>query len=406
MRDIVTYSLGDARYDINLSNPLDVSYAGNAYRMSSEIEKGVFLDKSISGAELFFDALQINSQPTFAYKIPPLNESLPLSTLNSGKGMQPGIIIITDRNGIDHKISLKDMQRLDDVIYEINSTGSFRAGIEEVPSDTAVALGIYRNAGPTNLLIGLSDPKMVSEFTNLSDLNNGRGVEEGFLSINTRDGRTTRVDISGAATVKDVLDILNTAEGGSLLSAKYDMVHKRIEITDLTGGQGDFSITSLKTQMYIEDLEPHTAQDLGILKNVGNSNLIYSTFDGSSESEATPLSFLNGGKGVESGYMTITGRDGSSTTVDLTNAQTFQDVIDAINVQTAEIRPLHSMRSAKELRIEDNTAGAGDFQIEEVFGTAPIKVRDITTVARNLGLLKSAQGSTLIGDIHLTSGSY
>ena len=161
---------------------------------------GTVIEKSINGLELFYGGEPVSSTPTFTYTLPPLEKSLPLSALNSGNGVQEGIIIITDHAGVDHKIDLGDAHRLDDVIGMINATGSFEAGLEEVPSDTAVSLGIYRNAGYSNLLVGLSDPKMLSEFTNLSDLNGGLGLSDGYLNINTRDGRNHRVDVSGAST--------------------------------------------------------------------------------------------------------------------------------------------------------------------------------------------------------------
>ncbi len=399
MNGMVTFSLGDVRDKINLNNPLEIAYYGDDKRMTTEIERGSIIEKSISGQELFFGTDQIVPTPDFTYTLPPLEESLYLTMLNNGRGVQDGIMVVTDHNGVDHKIDISPAHRLDDVIGIINATGSFEAGIEEVPSDTASALGLYRNAGESNTLIGISDPKMLSEFTNLSDLNNGLGVADGYLNINTRDGRNFRVDITGANTVGDVLTRINALEGGTVLKATFDMIHKRIDIKDTTGGAGNLSIQSTKSQLYLKDLDPHVAQDLGLLQNVGGGNVMFSDYDSDLESEATPFQFLNGGKGIEAGYVDITGHDGVVSRIDLTTANTPQDVVDAINAQAGGNQTAAFDPNSKRIQITDNTVGANDFKIEEVFGTNDLSVREITTVVKSLGLLKSAQGNAIVGDI-------
>lgn len=395
--NVVTHPMGETRDKINLGSPIGIAYHGDDKRILSEIERGTLIDKSITGHELFMGSGSTGT-PGFTYTLPPLEQSLPLKVLNNGQGVQKGNIIVTDHNGVDHTIDLTTAHRLDDVIGIINATGSFEAGIEEVPSDAAVALGIYRNAGNAGTLFGLSDPKMLSEFTNLTDLNDGLGVPEGYININARDGRNFRVDISGATTVGDVVNQLNAVGGGAVMDVRFDMVHKRLEIKDITGGSGDLSITSTRAQMYIKDLDPHVAQDLGILRNVGAGNQIYSNYDSDLESELTPFELINGGKGVEAGYIDITGKDGVTSTVDLTSAYNMQGVIDAINAQTGGNQTASFDVVGKRLLITDNTVGANDFRVEEVFGNNPVSVRDVTTVAKNLGLLKSEGGNAIVGD--------
>jgi flagellar hook-associated protein 3 len=402
--NMVTHSLGDVREDVNLSSTVDVAYNGDEKRVSVEIDRGTITEKSISGHEIFFGTSQITPTPGFDYTYPPLEKSLPLEALNSGRGVQEGTIIVTDQNGVEHKIDLSTAHTLDDIIGIINDSQSFEAGIEEVPSDTAAALGLYRNAGQTSTLIGLSDPKMLSEFTNLTDLNNGLGVPEGYLNINTRDGRNHRVDLTGAVTVGDVVARINAIDGGASVSAEFDMIHKRIDLKDITGGTGNFSVDSTRTQLFITDLDPHVAADLGLAKNVGAGNQIYSTYDPDLESEASPLSFLNDGKGVEAGYIEITGRDGVTSRVDLTSVGTPQDVIDEINAQTGGNQTASFDLNSKRIVITDNTAGVDDFRIEEVYDGGAVSVAEVATVTKNLGLLKSSQGNTIIGDPLVPTG--
>ncbi|NLI78329.1 MAG: flagellar hook-associated protein FlgL [Candidatus Riflebacteria bacterium] len=368
--NVVTYSDGTTRPKVNFQNLLDVVYNGDDKKLLTEIEKGVTLSKNITGGELFYRGGVHTPQPSFGYELPPLNDNLPLEMLNGGKGVQQGLFILTDSNGIDHRIDLTYARRLDDVLYQIGATGCFEAGIEEVPADTAVDLGIYKNAGTTKVIVGLSDQAMDGANVALANLNGGNGVELGFLSVNTSDGRTHRIDISGAITVQDVIDLVNQVDGGAALEGKYDQIHRRLEITDKTGGTGIFAIESKKNQIYIRDLPSHTANDLGLLQDGFPGDTIISTLDTAMESVTTPLSALNGGKGIELGYLRITGRDGVSAIVDLTDAFDVQDVIDAINTDTAGRQTAAFDTVTKRIVLTDTSVPLpGDpvhFQVQEV----------------------------------------
>lgn len=368
--NVVTYSDGTTRPKVNFHNLLDVVYHGDDKKLLTEIEKGVTLSKNITGGELFYRGGVYTPQPSFGYELPPLNDNLPLGMLNGGEGVQSGFFILTDSNGIDHRIDLTNARRLDDVLYQIGASGCFEAGIEEVPADTAVDLGIYKNAGTTKVIVGLSDPAMDGANVALANLNGGNGVELGFLSVNTSDGRTHRIDISGAITVQDVIDLINQVDNGAALEGKYDQIHRRLEITDKTGGTGIFSIESKKNQISIRDLPSHTADDLGLLQDAFPGDTIISTFDTAMESVTTPLSALNGGTGIELGYIRITGRDGVSAIVDLTDAFDVQDVIDAINTDTAGRQTATFDTTSRRIVLTDVSVPLpGDpihFQVQEV----------------------------------------
>lgn len=399
--NVVTYSLGDEREKVNLTSPVNIIYNGNDLRCTSEIDRGVTIDKSMTAFEMFYDAEKITDiaqTPTFTNAVPPIEISSPLNILNDGEGVDKGLIYITDHAGVDHKIDLTTAHTLDDVIGIINDSRSFECGIEEVPSDTAVSLGLYRNAGNANVILGLSDPAMLSEYTKLTDLNNGLGIEEGFLNLNTRDGKNYRIEISGCTIVQDVLDRINALNGGATVLANFDMINNRIELTDLTDGKGEFSVTSIKTQLYVKDLPSHVAEDLGILTNAGNGDTIFAHFDNVIQTEADPYAFANDGEGIEDGYIMITGHDGNTTKVELTHMLTPADVIDAINTACAGAQTASFDYEGHRLQIVDNTIGTNDFEITEFNGDEPIKIRENTTVARSIGLLKSTKGNTLIGD--------
>ncbi len=399
--NVVSYALGDNREKINLTSPVNVSYNGNEVRMTTQIDNNTTIEKSITGLEMFFGVDRpedIAGTPTFSYSYPPIERSTSLEVLDNGNGVDKGLIYITDEAGVDHKIDLTNAHTLDDVLHIINSTGSFEAGIEEVPSDTAVSLGIYRNAGPTDLLIGLSDPAMLGEYTNLSDLNNGLGIVEGYININTRDGKNYRVNVEGCTTVKDVVDAINSVNGGSVVLATFDMVNHRLTLKDMTNGKGEFSVTSSKTQLYVKDLPSHVAEDYGLLQNVGSGDTLYSFYDGNVLLEADPYEFANNGKGCENGYINITGHDGITTTVKLVNIYSPVEMIEAINNATGGAQVASWDAASNRFKIVDNTIGTENFEITEFVGTEPIKIRENTTVANSLGLLKSTKGNTVIGD--------
>ena len=399
--NVVSYALGDYRENININSPVNVSYNGSNLRMTTQIDNNTTIEKSFTGLELFYglDSVEkISESPTFTSAYPPIERSTALEILANGNGVDAGQIFITDSAGIDHKVDLTTAHTLNDVIGIINDTGSFEAGIEEVPSDTAVSLGIYRNAGQNDMLLGLSDPAMRSEYTNLSDLNGGLGIVEGYINVNTRDGKNYRVNVEGCTTVKDVLDAFNNLQGGAVVNAKFDMVNNRLELYDLTNGKGDFSITSSKTQLYVKDLPSHVAEDYGLLQNAGTGNEIYSFFDDEMLSEADPYEFANHGKGVEDGYINITGHDGNTTVVKLDKIYSPTELIDAINTATGGAQTASWDSASSRVKIVDNTIGTESFKITEFEGTEPVKIRENTTIASSLGLLKSTNGNTVIGD--------
>ena len=405
--NMVTYSWGEDRGDINLNSPLNITYNGNNVRNTTQIDNNVTIDKSMTGLEMFFGASRpedVAGSPKFTYTVPPIELSTSTNVLNNGQGVDKGLIYITDAAGIDHKIDLTTAHTLDDVIGIINDSRSFQAGIEEVPSDTAVSLGIYRNAGNTNFLIGLSDPAMVSEYTPLTNLNNGLGVVEGYINLNTRDGKNFRVNVEGCTTVKDVIEKINEVNGGAAVQAEFDMVNNRLILQDLTDGTGEFSVTSTKTQLYVKDLPSHVAEDLHIKQNAGTGNEIYALYDGNIQQACDPYEFANNGDGIENGYIVITGHDGNSTTVKLENMFSPEYVIEAINDATGGAQTASWDSAGMRIKIVDNTIGTEDFKITEFEGTEPVKIRENTTIANSLGLLKKTNGNTIMGETLTSTG--
>lgn len=396
--------MGDILNNINASGPVTIDFAGSDSRLTSQIDTTTVIDKSITALEMFFRGTQVNNSPKFTTSIPPLEGSTLLTSLNSGKGVQLGTMLVSDHAGVVHEIDLSAARTIDDVISIIGESGNFEAGIDEVPSDTAISLGLFRTAGNSATLQGLSlgplhngDPYTLN--TNLANLNSGMGVTGGYLNINTSDGMNFRVDVSACVTIGDVVDAIKAVDGGATLDATFDLENQRFEIKDLTGGKGDFSINSTKNQLFIKDKGSHTAEDLGLLKNAGVAgNIIYADYQQETDSASSPLGGLNGGTGVDSGYMSITNHAGTQFVVDVTNSVTQQDVIDAINVASDGTVVASFDAATTRIMITDSSPGTNEFKVEEYKGSQSIKVSDTTSIAKNLGLLKTTNGNTVAGD--------
>ncbi len=102
----------------------------------------------------------------------------------------------------------------------------------------------------------------------------------------------------------------------------------------------------------------------------------------------TSLSFLNGQTGVSRGSVRITDRAGDAAVVDLSTAETIQDVVNAINANgTAKVT---ASVSGDVLVLTDTSGSTStNLRVEEVDGR---------NVARDLGILKSVAANTLTGD--------
>ncbi len=101
--------------------------------------------------------------------------------------------------------------------------------------------------------------------TSLSQLNAGRGVRSAGtglddFQVTLRDGTTINVGVDGASTLNDVLGLINAA-GGTRLKAELKGSGDGIRLTDLTGGAGKLSVSSLNGSPAIIDLKLNTASN-------------------------------------------------------------------------------------------------------------------------------------------------
>jgi flagellar hook-associated protein 2 len=228
--------------------------------------------------------------------------------------------------------------------------------------------------------------------TDLSLLNGQAGITKGSIAITDRSGATAKIDLSTALTVADVLDAINTASGiGVTASVDGDS----IKITDTSGGTGSLTIANVGSKDTATDLgiagtttsatltgsdlisiNENTTLDLlndgnGVGTNGVASDMQITLSDGTSfgvDLDAlttdSSLDLLNNGQGIRDGSIKITNTAGATKTLDLSGAQTIQDVLDAINNSGLSLTA--SWVNGTQFSITDASKGTKTLSIENV----------------------------------------
>ena len=187
-----------------------------------------------------------------------------LSTLTTVQDLQNAVTAA----GIGARVEISDDGTRLNVRNEVSGTAM---AIEEVGGNTATELGI----------------RSFSRLTRLSDFNEGRGVRQADGAIDPltglpdpardkdfkvilKDGRSFEVDIDGASTVLDVLNLINGAAATAGIApaefaAQLVSTGNGIELVDSTAGA--------KTQV-VDLNNSGSAEDLGILGDSADPSLI------------------------------------------------------------------------------------------------------------------------------------
>jgi len=339
-----------------------------------------------------------------------VNPGAGLADLNGGDGVSRGKIKITDRSGESAVIDLRYAQSIDDVLAAINtnddiavtasavndqivlrdsSGGSGNLRVEETSGGTTAAdLGLGGINVAANEATG-QDLVQLFEGISLGQLRDGSGLslraELPDLSISFRDGTSLDVDLdpdgdAQAVTLGDILDQLNAADP-TRLEASISADGKRIELQDLTAGANPFAVTST--------LGGSVAEELGLTgAAVGDTitgNRIIAGL------KTTLLGSLSGGDGPGSlGLLNLTDRSGASASVNLSAAETLDDVIEAINATNVGITADYN--SARNGIVLTDTTGATASNLIAANG-------DASNTATKLGLAAS------VADDEINSGS-
>ena len=257
-----------------------VSISGSGFAVNGDATQAV----TIADTSIGHTAADLGIAGTFASAVTTPGASVnakvtgltPLSALNNGAGLDPAGFIITSGSGSTAKtatITLAGLSTVQDLVNAINNSGTNvtaklsadGTGIEVDNRVSGVPVTIGEKGGLTATQLGI---RSFNTQTQLSDLNGGTGVTfasatqpgTADFTITRQDGVAFPVDLTGAKTIQDVINKINTATGntGSKVVASLNSTGNGIELTDSSGGPGTLNITALNGSQ--------AASQLGILK--------------------------------------------------------------------------------------------------------------------------------------------
>jgi flagellin-like hook-associated protein FlgL len=363
-----------------------VKWVGSSDVLSNVYDEGTTLDFMVDGADIF-GALSSRVQGT-ADLTPSVGADTRLADLKGavGKGVRPGIIQVSDGT-TSATLDLSDADTLGDVVDRINSAGvgTLTAAINAAGDGIDLSAGAGDSITVTNVgggsaatdlgilavtspgagvpVAGASVGAALNGLTPLASLNGGAGIDLSGLAI-TNGTVTTNIDFTGAVTVEDILNRINTSDAD--VKAKINSSGTGIDILNAVQG----------SQMRIAENGGTSAADLGVR-----------SFD-----VTTKIADLNNGNGlslVEGPELKIADSAGVSFDVELDGLETVQDLLDAINTSaTTAGAGVTASFGANGLVLTDTAAGAG---------TMTATGQNYAPVLAELGIESAAVGGVISG---------
>ncbi|MCC6123424.1 MAG: flagellar filament capping protein FliD [Pirellulales bacterium] len=357
-----------------------------------------------------------------------LERSAGLDSIGGGRGFQPGKIRITDRGGNQATIDLSAAQNIDDVLDAINNNVDInvaaqaiggRLRLVDLTGQSASNLMVQEvGQGTTAASLGLSNVNIaanaaegedifyLSRNLDLNALNDGLGIRIhnslADIKYTLRDGTTGEIDLSplttdpatGIAktipekTLGGVLDKINAAAPGKM-AVEISADGESLVLTDLTTGGFDFQFQS--------ENDSRAVEGLGLARNPAGGTIVGGKI--LAGAKTVLLSSLNGGRGFGAlGAVSLTNRAGLTADVDLSQAQTLEDVLDALNASGLNIAA--SVNRAKNgILLTDNSGGTGNLLVAN--GGDGIGTADKLKIAGN-----TAAASLVGGDLRLQTVGY
>ncbi len=292
--------------------------------------------------------------------------------LNGGNGVRLGVIRITDRTGLSSEVDLTSAQTVQDVLDAINGAGL---------AIKATVIDSYVQIADTSTLD--DDVKLALKIEDVS----GQSAADLGIDQEVESDTVRGSDVYRVATVGDLIRAINFASGnqGALVEASLSADGHGISLRAMGIGN---------TVTVKAGLGSGAAADLGLLD---------ATFSGAFESRrllsglnTVLLSSLNGGRGVSPGSVRLTDRAGATSTIDVSEAQTLQDVIDLINADAGIQLAASINTSGNGIMLRDESGGnVGAMIVEDVSGS----------LAANLGIAVAASSSDPFSGTFIDGGS-
>ncbi len=356
-----------------------------------------------------------------------VQRSAELEWFSGGTGIERGTIRITDRSGATSEIDLSAVLSVDDVLEAINSnraigvtavahgdgirlidtTGQTDSNliVREVGGRTAASLGLDVIDAAADVVDG-RDVLWLFDDLSVDELNDGSGVRtHAWLAEiefrlreqgpDVEDDDWYKIDFSTIekgssnvleeATLGEILAVINAAAPGKLV-ATIAPDGSNLVLADETHGDGSFEIAAANDQETLGDLG-FTATESAEGPIIGRR-----IFGGAG---TVLLSSLGGGRGLgELGSLELTDRSGHPEVADLSNAETLDEVIDAINAIEELGITARVNRARNGIELIDTT-GLSD-------GPLIVASGDSTETAEKLGIAVDADVTQINGgDLHL-----
>ncbi len=332
-----------------------------------------------------------------------LGSSLPLSVLNDGLGvrLQSGAeLTITQRNGTSFTVDLSSATTVGDVLTAINnaagntSVAVALSGRKLVATDASTGASTFAIAnvgtGKASTDLGLTAAASGGTITGndvladadsvlLRSLHGGSGISSGSISITNRAGSSATVSLSGAQTLRQANQAINSSGLG--VTATLNAAGDGLLLTDRSGGTGLFKVEEVSGGT--------TASSLGILNAAGSlaDQIAGTDLEMKYIGENIRLSTLNGGRGVSAGSVRIADSAGRTFNVDLSQEKTIGDVLGDINGAAAV--------AGSDLTAAVNSTGNG-IVLSAASGSGTIGVVEVDggSTAKDLNILGTAAAGT------------
>lgn len=348
-----------------------------------------------------------------------VEKGVDFDALGGGQGVDPGKIRITDRSGASAEIDLSTARNVDDVLDAINAAATINVTasahgdhfrLEDNTGQSTSNLKVQEvGGGTTAASLGLAGVDVAADAADgqnmlwltedlpLDQLNDGNGVYADRVLADfryeLRDGTTGNIDLSpiipGTSqvdedkTLGDVLNRINAAQPDKL-KVEIAPDGKRLILTDLTEGEGTFTVEALG--------ESTALADLGLAGDAVDGAITGRNVLGGLKTVL--LTSLNGGSGPGNlGTLNLTDRSGASDAVDLSGAETLDDVIALVNAASVGIEA-HVNRARNGIELTDTTGSTA--------GNLIVANGDGTNTADKLQIaVDGGTGSVDSGDLHL-----
>jgi len=316
-----------------------------------------------------------------------LDTDTDLTALNGGSGVVRGRIHIIDRSGASAEVDLGKVQTVNDVLDAINTA----SGISVTASVSGDKLVVDDTSGSTTTVLTVADIatsgvtaalgldaaaagnkltgnqiNILTVDSSLSLLNDGQGVDinnelPGHMQFRLQDNSVVTIDLTGVTTMQQLIDAIETGSS-NVIDVQINAGGTSLELTD-TGVDLGFDLESLVFN------GSNAAVDLGIfgVDADGDGKLVSGRL--LAEINSKLVKNINGGAGATLGEISITNRDGMSTNVVLSSADSISQVIDLINTSGANV--LASLNAAGNgLLLSDQTGSVvSDLIVTDVSGT-------------------------------------